>query len=847
MRTGDPRSSAGGWWDLQAHNERWEIEKRPAMLARRLLDCQDSTDQYGHMVYDENATGDMICSFMWQKQQGKRPIPAWAFAFPSVGSSAKGPDNVSPAPTGLVQFIDQKPVATGGANAAKPQGEACAVLPNGSPMRPVRDRDMVEDDRFIPIYPNFPKSKSGDPLWPKFPKGYYGIALSATNEAEQIEYFFPTDPRLLAVNRNGDVAMGSMVCDMAKGFEIDDQAIARLQAFMWVVKSPTGCVDFFGENSIAWNIGPTGCGDARGGLVIDTFGPPKGDGDPKSPPVLPSTPTGGGGGRAGGGVGNTTAGPAGGGGGQSSGTILATVSVQASGPFDVGSLNDPHFIGVDADGHVINAVHLSTNSFFRGGGGDGPLMFEGAYRDGEEYDNVVRVHLGWDDSQAHPFVCGRRFGKWRWYTTSPDNIPTTDFPKYKPKPDPDPDPKKKPPPDFPDSPTGEPGPGNPKFKPQQDPGGNDPPINPPIQTGAQFNVVPRIPGPLRDSPSAQWINAPTVQKSNVNQAKPKKYVATDLSRAVSTLFARPQLAKEDFPDARAWFDAPKGMKEYRASTPLTARIESFGQQADTEWAYTYRPGKFKYPTADGGFVVMPPEVDLVDVDTSFVPDGITKSSTYFATATGTYFASGLPDLATGTMKTAHRWSEDTSGNLLFEKMNSSAVAANALKLTSDQLVQIPLGTSTSFANAVGVVGRDLDVVGTTAVVTQETLATVPLAANALDTNGKGVRIKAWGTTAANANTKTIRLKFGTDVLKSNDVTTAPNNQDWEIDAEVYRTGVATQEAVADMLVGAAPQTKDVTQPRQVETAAVDVSLTGQNGVATANDIVCRGLVVEYLS
>lgn len=95
------------------------------------------------------------------------------------------------------------------------------------------------DGRYAIMGPRFPKKK-GKPIWPKFPKDWRGVALNSTYEAEQIEYYLPTDPRLVAVNRKGDAGMGSWVCDMGDGFEVDPNFIARLQSAWRVVRPKDG-------------------------------------------------------------------------------------------------------------------------------------------------------------------------------------------------------------------------------------------------------------------------------------------------------------------------------------------------------------------------------------------------------------------------------------------------------------------------------------------------------------------------------------------------------------------------------------------------------------------------------
>ena len=82
-------------------------------------------------------------------------------------------------------------------------------------------------------------------------------------------------------------------------------------------------------------------------------------------------------------------------------------------------------------------------------------------------------------------------------------------------------------------------------------------------------------------------------------------------------------------DMRRWFNATPYYNQLRdAVTPIVARMEPWGKQEGQEWAYTYRPGKHKFAggTAPGGWMVMPPEIDLAD-RTAFAPDGVTKSAT----------------------------------------------------------------------------------------------------------------------------------------------------------------------------------------------------------------------------
>ena len=147
----------------------------------------------------------------------------------------------------------------------------------------------------------------------------------------------------------------------------------------------------------------------------------------------------------------------------------------------------------------------------------------------------------------------------------------------------------------------------------------------------------------------------------------------------------------------------------------------------------------------------------------------------------------------------------------------------------------------------GVIYTDTDAGVTGANTTETTLKSAATPAKAL-IGECCVRIKAWGQFAANANTKTIRLKFSNTTLVTNDVTTAPNGLIWEIEAVVGHRGGGADNGTyfGRMVVGAANQTlKGGTFSQAgVFSNSIFINVTGQNGTATANDIICDGLFVE---
>lgn len=127
---------------------------------------------------------------------------------------------------------------------------------------------------------------------------------------------------------------------------------------------------------------------------------------------------------------------------------------------------------------------------------------------------------------------------------------------------------------------------------------------------------------------------------------------------------------------------------------------------------------------------------------------------------------------------------------------------------------------------------------------EDDLITYSLPALSLLKVGSAVRIRAWGTTANNANAKTLRLYFGVAVLTTS--LTVSQAGFWEINAIVVKNGASTQDANASLIEF--PGTlHDIEQsaPNQTDTAAITIKCTGD--ATASNDIVQEGLLVEVLN
>ena len=164
-----------------------------------------------------------------------------------------------------------------------------------------------------------------------------------------------------------------------------------------------------------------------------------------------------------------------------------------------------------------------------------------------------------------------------------------------------------------------------------------------------------------------------------------------------------------------------------------------------------------------------------------------------------------------------------------------ADSATTLVLFGQDIPRNVLTNLDTEATAVGNVGAG-----------EDNLQTYSLPAATLGVNGTGVRILCWGTTANNANAKTIKLYFGTDSLLTLTPTVSEAGM-WMVGAHVMRTGAATQIACAAGQCGPTNTTVtatsgNVSSPTQTLANAVTIKCTGE---ATANDdITQEGMVVR---
>jgi len=146
--------------------------------------------------------------------------------------------------------------------------------------------------------------------------------------------------------------------------------------------------------------------------------------------------------------------------------------------------------------------------------------------------------------------------------------------------------------------------------------------------------------------------------------------------------------------------------------------------------------------------------------------------------------------------------------------------------------------------ACGVLTVNATQAGTPANTTETDLWTFTLPANTLRTDLQGLRITTGGTLAANANNKTLKLYFGATQLTA--LSTTASGSGWNMGALVIRTSLTAQRANGYVFVGLGTFNVVQTTPAETLSGTLIIRMTGQNGTASANDILFNEAVVECL-
>ena len=128
---------------------------------------------------------------------------------------------------------------------------------------------------------------------------------------------------------------------------------------------------------------------------------------------------------------------------------------------------------------------------------------------------------------------------------------------------------------------------------------------------------------------------------------------------------------------------------------------------------------------------------------------------------------------------------------------AGATIAAVNTTTGSRALQSRIGNTTTTAVPVGIpiaVGTDLTTTASGAG-SPANLKSFASGADTLNAIGQGFRVRAWGTSANNANAKTVRIAVGATQILSQTLQVSVVDH-WMVELCVYRTGATTADAIA---------------------------------------------------
>lgn len=219
---------------------------------------------------------------------------------------------------------------------------------------------------------------------------------------------------------------------------------------------------------------------------------------------------------------------------------------------------------------------------------------------------------------------------------------------------------------------------------------------------------------------------------------------------------------------------------------------------------------------------------------------------------------------TSTFHVGRRVKTTNSGGTIYSTITASAFAAATTITVANDSGTLDAGLSavsyglTSYTNPsvsakIGIGTASVSVnaqtsaagIGNGADATDDTLFTYTLPANTLYADGQGVHVRAWGTNANTANTKTKKIWFaGTSNTLS---TLADQNFEWTAEMVVVRIN-ATHVSIGGFMLHSGGGSYNAIRNQNVVVAdltanASIIKITGASGASAASDIVGYGMKV----
>ncbi len=173
-----------------------------------------------------------------------------------------------------------------------------------------------------------------------------------------------------------------------------------------------------------------------------------------------------------------------------------------------------------------------------------------------------------------------------------------------------------------------------------------------------------------------------------------------------------------------------------------------------------------------------------------------------------------------------------------------------IAIFEDDKIQTLMGASTGRSTVGGVADSQFTDVGNVGL-GEDTLQTFTLPANALNADGKAIRIRAIFRCAQNNNLKTVKLHFGGTVIGQSGVASL-NNRTITFDAIVVRTGASAQRSTTSRVEGVDGLLADNTlilrkTPAENTAGAIAIKGTGETDTAANDDVIQESMLVEFLN
>ena len=141
---------------------------------------------------------------------------------------------------------------------------------------------------------------------------------------------------------------------------------------------------------------------------------------------------------------------------------------------------------------------------------------------------------------------------------------------------------------------------------------------------------------------------------------------------------RPQFIGENQLDFRNLTNpTPEELALRNATTPITARIEAYGEQTASGWVYADKPDsgeRYSNGMTPGGFAFLPPQIGMEDEADNFEPDGRNICNTFVVAAPNVRLGWGYPSIDTGGIEMGAAFTQLTPD--LITQYDSGRVAAH---------------------------------------------------------------------------------------------------------------------------------------------------------------------------